>query len=441
MGLLSNSLGKLAPQAAPVDFERIAVVLHDVMSARFRSYHTSQHLFDVCSRLKDPIEVLAALGHDLVYIQVDQRIHPKLAPFLKEFTLTPDMNVQQTPPPPSQEAWVPALTEIFGVSFGAIINPLAGGNEFLSAMAWCRQLSPWLKTDQLLGIAICIEGTIPFRPQGGPTDSPHIRLKNRLRSLLKDADPDAAIARAVRVANSDVHGFGYQPLHDFLDNTWLLILEGNPIFRNPVYTARQYREALGKIGGFFRNVRPETVFSHDGTSASLREYKKSVQGAARNLKLGALYVEAKILAVSFFEALSLLTGGEAPLMLFLGIPTRQQGRSTYPIEKALKWKRSSQPSRSDPVLKSLKQGRSEGGEGFDLSRSPVAAELCARLKSSEYEKLTQQQARFQKGEISPLEFLQSFPRSVRTPLLRASAQVAESRKQAILALAKTLSAT
>jgi hypothetical protein len=440
MALLSGSLGKLSNRATPLDYERLAVLLHDVMSARWRSYHTTAHLFDVCSRLKDPIEVLAALGHDLVYVQVDRRIHPRLEPELAEFTLIEDFKITRVNPSSGPEPWLPSLFEIFGIDPSQRINPLGGGNELLSAIAWCRLLQPWLNTEQILEIAICIEGTIPFRPVAGPSDSPHLRLRQRLQDRLPSLDWNPLIARSVRLAHSDIYGFGFQPLGDFLDNTWLLILEGNPIFKNPVYNARQYREALGRIDGFFRNLKAESVFSHDGSPGSVRIYNRSIEGARRNLQQGAEYVEAKMLALSFFEALGLATGGEGPLLLFFGAPLHVKGRTRFPIEGLLRWKGTRKAPKKDPILKLLSQGRSEGGEGFDISRSPVAAELRARLSSKEFQELTQARLRFEKGELGPEEYLRLFPKELSRTILEAVVRIAESRKAELLRLSKTLSA-
>ncbi len=446
MDLLARSLGQLTPSAKASDFERIAILLHDVMSARWRGYHTSNHLFDVCSRLKEPMEILAALGHDLVYLQVDRRIHPQLEPVLKDFKL--DDKFRALPVAGTQDELLPLFFAIFGLEPKAEVDYQKAGNEFLSAVAWARLLKSWLTPAQALELAILIEGTIPFRAVTSQSDTPHLRLLARLEKLaalpsgthLKTVDLSAAIARSVRLANSDMHGFGFEPLANFLDNTWLLILEGNPIFKNPVYSARQYREALGRIDAFFRGLKPESLFAHDGNVQRLNIYKKSVKGAQRNLSLGAEYVETKMLALSLFEAMGQATGGEAPLILFFGNPVTKAKKTYFPLENAIRWKCTRKAKTRDPILNLLTQGRRSEGAGFDISRSPVAAEIRARLSAEELASLGMQRARFEKGELASVEYLALFPKTIIQPVLAAAAAIAQSRTAEIAALAKEIRA-
>lgn len=51
--------------------ERWAVLIHDSMSQISRNYHSVQHVFDLAQDQTDPILILSAYFHDLVYHQVD----------------------------------------------------------------------------------------------------------------------------------------------------------------------------------------------------------------------------------------------------------------------------------------------------------------------------------------------------------------------------------
>ncbi len=448
--LLDRSLSKLSSSARPADIERLACMIHDVMSARWRNYHTSYHLIEVCAPLRDPIEILAALGHDLVYTQVDRRIHPRLEAALRGFKLNDQCEAHRTStgadPLPAGDL-SPLIFEIFGQEETSLLRPHLGGNELLSALAWCDLLSPYLKPEQLLGIALCIEATIPFRAVSSTLDLPSSRLRNRLLKMiehhphpsLQKLELEPAIRRSVNVGNADVCGLGYDPLGVFLNKSWQVIVEGNPIFNNPLYSARDYRMAIARMEAFFSSVIPETIFGHDGSSDSIRRYQASSRKARTNLQHGIHYLESKILELAFFDSLCALTGGDAPLLLFFGEPYSKRGQWYFPIESHLRMQIQT-PVRSDPILKLLALGRSsKNAPGFDISRSPVSALIHAQLKPEQREALTVLRRKFEKGDLSPLHFLGSYPKKILIPLLKASAKIATTRSPEILALARTLS--
>ncbi|HZX00624.1 MAG TPA: hypothetical protein VFF45_00105 [Bacilli bacterium] len=54
------------------------------MTGPWRYFHTPNHIFEV-GGTDDPIEVLAALFHDIVYVQVDRGIQFNVAHFLTPF--------------------------------------------------------------------------------------------------------------------------------------------------------------------------------------------------------------------------------------------------------------------------------------------------------------------------------------------------------------------
>ncbi|MCZ0899887.1 hypothetical protein ON021_08230, partial [Microcoleus sp. HI-ES] len=86
----------------------------------------------------------------------------------------------------------------------------AGQNEFLSAVVAAKALEPFLKREQLLQIAGCIEATIPFRAaDAGVTVSQ--RLYDRLQAInslfnlsLTDEEMRETVKKSVRISNRDV---------------------------------------------------------------------------------------------------------------------------------------------------------------------------------------------------------------------------------------------
>jgi hypothetical protein len=83
--LLDSSYKSLNIEVSTKEIESISFLVHEAMSSRERKYHRVQHLLDI-SKEADPLETVAILFHDVVYIQVDKRIHTLLKPHLKDFT-------------------------------------------------------------------------------------------------------------------------------------------------------------------------------------------------------------------------------------------------------------------------------------------------------------------------------------------------------------------
>ena len=68
---LWRALHDLGSDAKLGDIERWGFSIHAALSSPGREYHNHDHVVDLISE-GDPLEVIAALYHDAVYIQVDQ---------------------------------------------------------------------------------------------------------------------------------------------------------------------------------------------------------------------------------------------------------------------------------------------------------------------------------------------------------------------------------
>ncbi len=68
---LWRALHQLGSRADTNEVERWGFTIHMALSAAGREFHNHEHVMDIASE-GDPLEVIAALYHDAVYIQVDQ---------------------------------------------------------------------------------------------------------------------------------------------------------------------------------------------------------------------------------------------------------------------------------------------------------------------------------------------------------------------------------
>ncbi|NJN75833.1 MAG: hypothetical protein HC796_05975 [Synechococcaceae cyanobacterium RL_1_2] len=300
--------------------ETIAELIVETMSGPWRYFHNPDHIFHVGGE-EDPIQVLAALFHDIVYVQVDQSININLsyyvAPFIHE--VKDKLFIRGDHPTHTDPAYELVKT-IFGFRAHQELSPYAGQNEFLSAIVAAKVLEPMMDLGLIAQIVTCIEITIPFRDR---------HIFEQLQTRLTDAGeqfhlnftPDtitAILKKAVMIANRDVDGFADIP-GIFLGNTWSLMPETNHRLDNAnIYTVRDYRIAMEKMTGFLRFLKPASVFHQFEGVPSDERYAYLEQRAHYNLTLGRTYMGIKLLTIAVIEAIALRLGAEVPIATMMG---------------------------------------------------------------------------------------------------------------------------
>ena len=436
--------------------ERMAVLIHDSMSAETRRYHSVQHVFDVASGVSDdPLAVLAALFHDSVYFHVDgglsdlQRQHLNI--FEDAFAQGDKLPEYRVKGNASDDTLLRMVENIFGFPLNAVVTHRNGLNEFLSAVVCVRLLEPLLPLQKLAEIACCIEATIPFRPNTtdaqGNVLTPPDRLYQQLDMTntkfelgLTSDEMVQAVQRAVRVANEDVANFGTADVLWFLDNTWDLLPETNEALRKQsLYTVQDFQFAVFKMYTFFNYLKPGLVFQEYKGVPSAQVLHERQKYTSINLTLGSKYVGAKFLALSVLAAFAELTGGDAPVSLFMGdlpSPDRRTKCPLFPTGDL------SQPSciveRDPTVFKILREGR-RSETSFDIRQSPMAAYLYGHLGDELVSKLLRKpndkwETLYPITEATARALLQELPRECVQKLGASLATMASSRKQALESL-------
>ena len=438
-----TGLGKKVPHFY---IETLSILVHEVMSARFRKYHVSAHVIEVALDL-DALGILAALFHDIVYLQVDRRIHPSVAQCVSLFEVR---NGYQITLPHYEEGAIDNTLElayhIFNVKPGDVLTPVNGVNEFLSAVVATKLLSPFLDQWEILQVVACIEATIAFRglDQNKKTVSEQLyqrlttleqKLKLEGRNTKLSQTLEEVVYRTVQVANRDVANFGDKNIGNFLDSTWKLILEGNPIFKNPLFTVVQYRTALEKVESFYRSLNPNVIFRHYKGMPSKSAWEELATQTRKNLINGIEYIQVKSLGLGILEAIANLSGGIGPMILFMGSVPADDRQRPYRTEQFLD---PSVPTLGrkniNPiVLRLLTEGR-PGPIDFDIKNSPLAAYIYERMETPALTNAIQLSKKFFKGDISSLSFLQSLPKPIVVSIMMAVSQVAWSRSDAIVNL-------
>lgn len=417
---IQGHLHFLGHRPEPRDLERWALRLYRAMAGRGRLFHRQRHAQEM-TQGADPIAALAALFHDAVYVQVDLGLPAAFEPALARYARPKDGGYVLAEAEPGDP--VSLVYALFGVAAGDVLGPYGGVNELLSAVAAAVDLGPVLSRGQLAELTCAIEGTIPFRGPDKAGERPFDRLARRLGELdaraglgLGPAGVDRAVRRAVWLARKDVENFAHDDPGRFLDNTWLLLPETNPSLADPdVYTVKEYRAALQKMEWFLGTLSGDRVFHRFGDEPSASEHARLASKAERNIALASRYLGAKLLGAAVLEALAALSGGDAPLSLFMGqLPSRNP--STPRLERWLPWTEAS--SECDPtVLRLLEAGRTSEVD-FDMRQAPLGAFVYRALGDRRQAAALRRAKAFFAGELEGRAFL----RALEPALVEAVAQ-------------------
>lgn len=431
----------------PIDLlniERFAVAIHQVMSARYRQYHNLQHVFNMVQGV-DALGVLAVVFHDTVYVQVDRRVHPYLSPYLKEFAFNDKFEV--TLPNLHSDFSLEICGKLFGFSEGMILDPFNGLNEFLSAVSAIRILEETLEPAQLIQIAACIEATIPFRPKSESGETQLGLLENRLKHLLKEQkislskdQIELALKRCVEIANLDIGGFHSRDFGFFLAQTWHLLLENNPIFKNSLYTIKQYGLALSKVELFLSSLRPENVVQQYKGYPIDKEFLRMRDQVKMNLTSAVEYLRVKMVSIAILEILAELSGGDAPYLMLIGEEVDLPQFTKAPIEEHIYITIRNallDQGKNLVVHEILKFGRAFPS-GFDFKHSPIASFIYEHMPMNKInDAITMTKGIYEKT-IDRRDFLRFFPDTILNPIIEGVGMVAWSRKPQLLALQKSL---
>ena len=426
---LWRALHEVGSPATTGEIERWGFSIHAALSASGREFHNHDHVIDLVTG-SEPLEVIAALYHDAVYIQVD--LGPPRS-MRDELTSVLAQCADGWRVLPSAAAPVTGdVLHVFGRRVGDVVAPTTGLNELSSALVASIQLEQALSREQRLVIAACIEQTIPFRVDPVPA------LHGRLGELgLSGAALDAAIRSAVRVGNRDVENFADNDAARFLDNTWKLLPESNPALHSPmVYTVRDYRIALLKMENFLAWLPAERVFHSWDDEPRPEVHARRVARAAGNIELAVRYLRAKLYSIGLVEAIAELTGGDVPVDYFMGGVKSARRPEMKTIEQFLP----TLPDAGDldpPLHRLLAEGRASESS-FDTGPSPLGAFLHAAAGDRAMMEGVDAARRWWAGAGDAAAFLAGQPRRLVAAIARAAANIVDTRRDRLFALAERL---
>lgn len=425
------------------EIENIALFIYQGMIGGRRTFHTPEHILQVCQNLEHPLQILATIFHDIVYHQVDDGITAQTQAILNPFIKHEGGKTFIKEDYPQDDMSLLLCLEVFDYQPGDEVR-LLGYNEFLSTLVAIEKLKTYLGLRNLLGIMVAIEGTIPFRGFDAEGKNCFERMEIRLKNVnqkydlkFKEEHIDLLLQLSVELANHDVENFSSDDVAIFLDNTWRLIPETNETLTEAnTFTLASYRKAIEKMEGFLGFLNPEIVFQQYQNTPEEAAFLEMKQKAAKNLSIAREYLQSKLTAMALLESLAVCSGGDAPISMFAG-DMRKNGsfQSSERVEDYLPAVTlSSELEYQDDVLKLLEFGRNSALD-FDTQNAPVSYFVYASIGREKNQHYLQNARQLFKGEISYREYLASIDAKTRAAVAQACAQVAISRREALLALA------
>jgi hypothetical protein len=436
-----KSFNQLKIRISDKELERLGLLVYNAMIGSRRKFHTPEHPLNVMKDLKNPLQKLAVLFHDVVYFQVDDGFPPNLKDFLEDYAEIKEGEVYiKRSHFAEYDTAFRIVLDIFGFSLGQKLSTFQGLNEFLSAVVAIKYLEPFLTKKQLAIIAVSIELTIPFRPETEIWSLNQIyenlkRLNQKYFLDFQEPEIENAIKLAVEIANADVLNFSDADKGRFLDNTWLLIFETNNIQTNLdgySYSVIKYREGIMKTEGFINNLNSEHVFKQYKGVPNDEIFNYLKLKVKENLEVAKEYLQIKLLVATILEAFAIITGDDVPVALLTG---GIRNRSTRQVERAEDHLPAPTPLYEDiycqpDVLNLLEQGRSSE-ISFDMKNSPLSSFVYRSLGSKRCKELMEKVRLLYAEKIYYYEFLEAIEKPVLSALAKACAKLAVTRAKAL----------
>jgi len=416
--------------------EMLGIMVHEAMTVRTRSFHTPEHVFEL-SDASNPIQALAALFHDVVYYEVDQGFTLQVEAVLSPYFEGTDDHIRLSTDIDPCDLYYHLTLDVFGFYPGQRLLPARGQNEFLSALLMNEKLKGIVGLRELVEITACIEATIPFRGRSASGESPAEVLERRLRYInlvyglgMTEPEIQAAVAQAVVFSNKDVVTFSVEDTGRFLDNTWKLLPESNPSLRlRGIYAISSYRRALQKMETFLNQLDPDTIFNRYLEQPPLGQYERMRALAHRNVHTGRQYLGLKLLAIGVLEALAIISGGDAPVALFMGtLGETDDGRRLDDFLPDV----SAEPSVDEmsTLFGLLAFGRASSSS-FDMQNSPLSLFLFKLLGWDQAQVLLGEAKAMFAGEIDARESLARMPAGMVVSVANACAAMANTRSASL----------
>ncbi|MEO1653217.1 MAG: hypothetical protein AAFU64_06710, partial [Bacteroidota bacterium] len=195
---------KLAIHPPIQKVENLALLIHRCMTGSRRVFHTPEHILSISHQMEEPRQIFAALFHDIIYFQVDDGFPESVEELLKCYLVLKDSSVFFTDNIDPKEIFLRACLDIFQIHPGEELKIYDGLNEFLSAIVAIKVLEDLLSPHEMIGLIVCIEGTIPFRGMNERGENHFEELERILQEVNSKYDLKLDQAKITEIVSSAV---------------------------------------------------------------------------------------------------------------------------------------------------------------------------------------------------------------------------------------------
>ncbi|MGC1245944.1 MAG: hypothetical protein WA865_07000 [Spirulinaceae cyanobacterium] len=432
---------KLQVQVELAQLIKVTELIVQTMTGAWRYYHNTEHILKV-GGTDNPIEVLAALFHDIVYVQIDRSFHFNftyyLAPFIKQGRTQLIIRDHEELP---QDIIFEMVIAIFGYNPGEILSPRKGQNEFLSALVAGKVLESFLTLAQILQVVVCIEATIPFRCKSSQGLTPSEKLYEVLKYTnskfeigLTEQEIILTIKSSVKLANRDILSFASPRAATFLDETWNLLAETHPSFKNiNSYTVKEYRVALQKTAKAMYKIEPSCIFRQFQGQPEPQDYQILLETARKNLRVARLYLTSKLFTIAIIEALSTRIGKGISLAVMVGeLPGA--GADISRLANFIPILKNNYICNNDielEVLNLLQEGRIRNSF-YDIKDSPLTTFIVKSIGFDSIKGNVELMNKFFQRKIASEDFLTSCNTNVTEAITQGIVQLTDVRQELLL---------
>jgi len=119
--LFDEAFRGLSVKVSMMEVEKLAILVQYAMSGKKRAFHTTKHVLQLSQGMK-PVQVLAALFHDVVYCQLDGGFSAQTATLLDGITQSENGALLLREIDLEDKA-VALCADIFGFTAGQILPP------------------------------------------------------------------------------------------------------------------------------------------------------------------------------------------------------------------------------------------------------------------------------------------------------------------------------
>jgi hypothetical protein len=179
-------------------------------------------------------------------------------------------------------------------------------------------------------------------------------------------------------------------------------------------------------------LNPDQVFNRYRDVPPEREYNQLVRCAHKNILVAGEYLRIKLLAVAILEAFAEVTGGDAPLSLFMGDDVPQSSEEGDRLENYLPPIEPAQwVDRNSDVYKLLDIGQISA-TGFKMKSSPLAFFLHKSLEPRRINRYLERADLMFAGQLDARDFLLEVDHQIVSAIAQASAKMAFTRSESLL---------